>query len=109
MQLRNHPGMRWIQRRNWPPIWAGYTGPGGKFPSSEEGVLREVRYSKRHGLTPDHLALAVDYKGGTFHGGLGFDDPDPLFTQKVLKFLKRYIGRPMSEAGDAEVGSHFSK
>lgn len=108
MRLREHPGMRWIHHGNWPPIWAGSLGPGGKIPIAEEGVLREVRYSKAFGLTPAYLALAVDYEGAAFYGGLGFDNPDPVFLQKVLQFLDGYIGRPICEVGDAEVGSSLN-
>jgi hypothetical protein len=107
MRLRDHPSMRWIKRHNWPPLWSGLPAPEGRFPLGEEGVLREVRYSERLGLTPDHLALAIDHNGAIFYGALGFDDPDPVFPKKVLKFLERHIGEPVCEVGDAEVGSCF--
>lgn len=75
MRLRHHPKLRWKGSSTWPPELGGSYGPGTRFPTGEEGVLKEVRLLDADRIGPARLELDVKYEGHTFSGNLLSEDP----------------------------------
>ncbi len=75
----------------WPPGWGSAYGPGARFPTGEEGVLRGVEPDPKEG----YLVLTMEYQGRAHTGVLVWDGPPTLAETQGL--LRDRVGRPISE------------
>jgi len=94
MKLRDHPKLLY----KWPPAWAG---SGTEFPVGKVGVLKEVKYHKAEGKSPDRIVLVIEYRNHTFSGVIPGDDAD--FLQSLYQQLSQCLDRPIHEIGNLEI------
>ncbi len=92
MQIRS---LKWKGFAMWPPEWM-ISDQG----SGEEGVLEEVQL--RHDLKPQLISVVANHLGEVRKGIMVLEDPALL--RVVYNNLKQYIGWPLAEIGDMEIG-----
>lgn len=98
-QLRNHPGMSFRGRRNWPPEWFPSPSKSGDTVTGEIGTLEEVFRSV---LDKSRCYLTIRHEGQAYIGVLRFDDSN--FCKEISDLLEHNNGRAIHEIASMEVG-----
>ena len=96
MTVRNHPLMSNAKVRIWPPIWKEKYGETTL--AGELGVLTHVGSDQK---SPRSVYIHITHENLPYVGRLIFDNS--RFCQRVSAFLKKQIGRRISEIGDLEL------
>ncbi len=101
MQLRHHPKLTWNGVHTWPPALGGSYGPNTKFPSGEQGLLKDTSLHEPDRIGPTRLELHVECENHVFSGDLFSDDP--TFLHQLNEKLRTLNGRPLQEIGSLEI------
>lgn len=99
MKLREHPGMSFHGIPNWPPVWTRSRKETVKTVRGEVGILTYVFANEQ---ISNKCYLVIDHEQNTYVGCLIFDDS--TFCRQIAGFLRAYLGRPISEIGDLDIG-----
>jgi hypothetical protein len=103
MLFRDHPLLRYLGIRSWPPVWTWFDGSEkNKYPLGEVGVLEKILPSD---VEPaDRCFLFVDYDHASYVGCLLTDNC--AFCAQTVKLFRRCYKRKIVEIGSIDI-SHL--
>jgi len=84
---------------NWPPVWTLARNSSVRTLRGEVGVLTQVLSNSEMSRK---CYLVIDFEGERYVGTLLCDDP--AFNLQIPRILENYLGRPIKEIGDLDVG-----
>ena len=98
MPFRHHAQLWADGRYLWPPSFQKVNGPGPDALEDESAILTSVTLSRID--PPMACHLTVELNGSSYIGMLQLEDP--IFCQRLCKFLQAHIGKTLQVIGDLD-------
>src|SRR5215510_767180 len=98
MKLRDHPLMKYMGVRSWPPAWLWRDGGDTTYPQGEVGILKDVMLSK-------YLLVNLEHCGAQYIGALLVSEP--AFQREICKILFQNRGQTIQDIGEIDISYTF--
>ena len=95
MKLRDHPALRILSTRSWPPVWV-HTRTDKAY-----GEVGTFTGTSVNDAIPTAIFLKMQFEQKEYMGFLSVNDA--VLCRQLNELLDQHIGRPIEEIGDLEV------
>jgi len=95
MKLRDHPALRILSTRSWPPVWVR-TRPDKVY--GEVGNFAGTAVTE---AIPTAIFLKMEFEQKQYMGFLSVNDA--VLCRQLNKLLNQYVGRSIEQIGDLDV------